>query len=138
MARIYLEHLGVRLDYLCSKFQRDHSSNDPSKGNPSDFAIASEYLRISPQEYDILLGKDPPGVVIASPSSRFAIKVREYYGMNNLLPPVLKLGDSGPEVEALQIRFNALGISSTPLVVDGKFQEDTRNAVLCFSNKKWT
>ena len=65
MVRIYLEHLGVKFDSLLETFQKNKNISDPSKGsNPSGLAIASEYLKISAQEYKGSYGKRSSGYII--------------------------------------------------------------------------
>lgn len=48
--------------------------------------------------------------------------------------PVLKQGSTGPQVKALQTRLKALGFD--PNGVDGKFGEDTRDALVAFQISK--
>lgn len=48
--------------------------------------------------------------------------------------PVLKQGSTGPQVRALQTRLKALGFD--PKGVDGKFGEDTRDALVAFQISK--
>ena len=48
--------------------------------------------------------------------------------------PGLKQGAIGPEVRSVQIRLKALGFD--PKGVDGKFGEDTRDAVVAFQISK--
>lgn len=45
---------------------------------------------------------------------------------------VLKQGSTGPQVRALQARLGALGFD--PKGIDGKFGEDTRDALIAFQN----
>lgn len=48
--------------------------------------------------------------------------------------PLLKQGSTGPEVKTLQARLRALGFD--PKGVDGKFGEDTRDALVAFQLSK--
>ena len=48
--------------------------------------------------------------------------------------PLLKQGSTGPEVKTLQARLRALGFD--PKGVDGKFGEDTRDALVAFQISK--
>ena len=68
VARAYLEHLGSSRHEVMSTFQTPgtpidpsdpNSPTDPNSKNPSDRALAREYLKISPEEYDILVGASP-------------------------------------------------------------------------------
>jgi hypothetical protein len=68
VARAYLEHLGASRYEVLSTFQTygtpldpadPDSATDPASKDPPDGALAREYLKIAPQEYDILVGASP-------------------------------------------------------------------------------
>ena len=50
VARVYLEHLGSSRHEVMAAFQNQ------TDGTPSQLALALEYLKISPDEYDVLIG----------------------------------------------------------------------------------
>ncbi len=131
MVRVYLEHLGVGFFSLLESFQKNKNIMDPSKGDPSDFAIASEYLKISLQEYQILTGKDFLNSPVSFPST-ITQKVKEFYGFYNFVPPILKLWSVRPEVVFLQHRLYMLGISLGQHHQEGVFDYNTETAVKSF------
>src|SRR5262249_139287 len=68
VVRAYLRHLGSRRYEMLQAFQKQLAAATPH-------ALAAEYLRIAPEEYQILTGKKFDGTDVLQPPA-----LREFYG----------------------------------------------------------
>ncbi|MFL5698674.1 MAG: neuraminidase-like domain-containing protein [Ktedonobacteraceae bacterium] len=119
VARTYLQQLGSNRYEVMKTFQKASS--------PPDIAIACEYLTITPQEHQILTGKDFKGV--ATPPRA----IYEFYGYaeQDFYPAPLQLGSNGLGVKALQLKLNTGG-ANPALIANGNFDTLTQAAVKAF------
>ena len=77
VARAYLEHLGSSRYQVMKVFQK---TSNPNLKNPSDLSLALEFLKITSQEYNILLGKVVAGHIVVGKSSKV---LREFFGYSD-------------------------------------------------------
>ncbi|MFZ0751490.1 MAG: hypothetical protein WAM70_19155, partial [Pyrinomonadaceae bacterium] len=84
-ARIYLEHLGSSRHELMKVIQ---NAGDPENKQPSDFELACEYLKITPEEATIITGAafNPPKLA------------REFFGYSTDSVVHFELDDQGKKV----------------------------------------
>jgi len=103
-------------------------------GNPTPPPAATEAPTYTPYDYDIFAatpepddGEDVNNILYKAPTAPPATPMPAF--------SLLKKGSSGPEVERLQERLKLLGYLPADSVVDGKYGQETANAVKEFQRK---
>jgi peptidoglycan hydrolase-like protein with peptidoglycan-binding domain len=132
--RVYLEHLGSSRDQVMQAFQKDPTP-PPTVPIPMQAAIDTEYLRLSPEEYEVLTGLKFDGS-----NSTLSLTSEALYGADAFVPSQLptvkqpqpnKPTPPASVVLTLQRALNATG-ANPALQPNGEFGTETNAVVKAF------